>query len=197
MNSPYRNVKSSKWVEVTRQLVKKHPLSIKEIKEITLESWKEIFRSRIGKKPYRIGKEITPKPQIMGFLLHELIALAIEKKYPNKWRREKYTKDKDIIYVPNDIFSIEIKTSSNPTSIFGNRSYAQKSKSNKKKKSGFYLAVNFEKFQDSINTPRILKIRFGWLDHEDWIGQKAATGQQARLSKENEEKKLLELYTVK
>ncbi|MFN9402025.1 MAG: ScaI family restriction endonuclease, partial [Dolichospermum sp.] len=43
-------------------------------------------------------------------------------------------------------FSIEIKTSSSPRNIFGNRSYAQKSTTGKtkKSKSGYYLVINFE-----------------------------------------------------
>ncbi|MCU0544097.1 MAG: ScaI family restriction endonuclease [Oscillatoriaceae cyanobacterium Prado104] len=36
-------------------------------------------------------------------------------------------------------------------------------------------------------------VRFGWIDREDWQGQKAATGQQAKLSPDVERYKLLEL----
>ena len=56
--------------------------------------------------------------------------------------------------------------------------------------------MNFEKFQKNKAKPKILKIRFGWLDHEDWLGQKSPTGQQARLRKEIENKKLISLYTA-
>jgi hypothetical protein len=44
------------------------------------------------------------------------------------------------------------------------------------------------------NQPKIKIIRFGWLDHSDWIAQRAATGQQARLRPEAYQYKLLELY---
>ncbi len=196
IQSPYKNIPPDKWDDITKKLVKKHPLSANEIKNTVLLAWDEIFFSRIGQKPYYIGKDIKPKPQIMGFFLHELIALAFEKKYPGKWKKEQSVKDKDIIFIPNNIFSIEIKTSSNPTRIFGNRSYAQKNQAAKKEKTGFYLAVNFEQFQKNKIQPRILKIRFGWLDHEDWIGQKSPTGQQSRLSREIEDKKLIGLYTA-
>jgi len=37
-------------------------------------------------------------------------------------------------------------------------------------------------------------IRFGWLDHTDWIGQKAATGQQSRLAPETYDLKFKTLY---
>lgn len=63
----------------------------------------------------------------------------------------------------------------------------------KKGKSGYYLAVNFEKFSNTTN-PQIKLIRFGWIDSGDWIGQKAATGQQSRLSSDVENYKLLQLY---
>jgi len=98
------------------------------------------------------------------------------------------------VYIPNDNYSTEVKTSSNPSHIYGNRSYAQASTKGKKAKSGYYLAVNFEKFSDTKHHPNVLLVRFGWLDSDDWIGQTSATGQQSRLPTEVENNKLLELY---
>lgn len=196
-NAPYLNQPVSEWETITKQLVSEHPLDTKELTEAVLESWEEIFRSKIGKKPFQIGIDIQPKPQIMGFFLHELIPLEFSRLYPGVWRPEKSANDKDMIYIPNDYYSLEIKTSSNPNSIFGNRSYAQEGDSKKKTKSGFYLAINFEKFNETNYHPKILKIRFGWLDHTDWLGQTAATGQQARLTRAVEDNKLLQLYPSK
>jgi hypothetical protein len=195
--SPYKNKTTINWLEITKGLIDKHPLSIKEIKEVVLWSWDQIFCSKIGSKPYFIGKDIFPKPQIMGFFLHEIIPLEFENRYTGKWRTEKSATDKDLIYIPDNSFSIEIKTSSNPSSIFGNRSYSQESSKGKKSKSGYYLAINFEKFSDENLNPKIIQIRFGWLDHEDWMGQKAATGQQSRLSREVENFKLIRIYSIK
>jgi hypothetical protein len=194
MASPYKGLHPNKWLDVTRKLVEDHPLSIDEIADIVLSSWKSIFASRIGKMAAHIGKEIFPKPQIMGFFLHELIPLELAARYPSKWRGEISSGDKDIVYIPDDNFSIEVKTSSNPNHIFGNRSYAQEVTTNKKVKSGYYLAVNFQKFSTSLKKPNILLVRFGWLDSSDWMGQKAATGQQSRLSSDVENYKLLEIY---
>lgn len=92
---------------------------------------------------------------------------------------------------------IEIKTSSHPKNIFGNRSYSQETASSKKSKYGYYMAVNFEKFTKKNLNPKILKIRLGWLDYEDWQGQNAPSGQQARLSPDVETYKLVQLYSVK
>lgn len=186
---PYANSPVSEWPAITERLVSEHPLKSKEIVEIVLASWSSIFESSIGVHGFKIGQNIFPKPQIMGFFLHELIALEIAARYPDEWRGEINSSDKDIVYLKKNLYSIEIKTSSNPKHIFGNRSYAQESLTGKKSKSGYYLAVNFESLTLTNTRPVILVIRFGWLDHTDWIAQKSPTGQQARLG--------LEIYTGK
>ena len=191
---PYTNIPQDKWQETTKALIAEHPLSSEELVKFCLASWTDIFTSKIGGK-YQIGKNILPKPQIMGFFLHELIPLQIESAYPEKFRREQNAADKDIVCTINEKYSIEIKTSSDPKKIFGNRSYSQETVTDKKKKSGYYLAINFEKFNEkTTELPKILRIRFGWLDHNDWIGQTAASGQQARLSQSVETNKLLTIY---
>jgi len=194
MASPYNGFIPDRWADVTRKLIDDHPLDPAEITEVVLLAWDSIFSSKMGTKGFRIGKEIFPKPQIMGFFLHELIPLDLSARYPEEWRGDKDASDKDIVYIPNNNYSIEVKTSSNPSHIYGNRSYAQASTKGKKAKSGYYLAVNFEKFSDTNHCPNILLVRFGWLDSDDWIGQKASTGQQSRLSPEVENYKLLKLY---
>lgn len=131
----------------------------------------------------------------MGFFLHELIPLEFSHRYPNIWRREETTDEKDMVYIPDPRYSVEIKTSSSAGSIYGNRSYAQKTTNSKKSKSGYYLAINFQKFatDKKPQKPPVRKIRFGWLDHNDWIAQVAASGQQARLSPDVKQYKLIEL----
>ena len=195
MKSPYDNAIPGQWESITKQLIKKHPLEPKEIVDVVLTSWQTILESRFARKGFKIGIDIFPKPQIMGFFLHELIPLELAARYPEVWRGDKQASDKDIVYIPDDSFSIEVKTSSNPNRIFGNRSYAQGSTKGKKAKTGYYIAVNFEKFSAIRKQPQICLIRFGWLDSRDWIGQKAATGQQSRLPTDVENFKLLTLYS--
>jgi hypothetical protein len=161
---------------------------------VVLGSWKAIFQSSIGPRKFRIGKDIFPKPQILGFLLHELIPLEFQSRHPKDWRPEQTAADKDLVHLKEAKFSVEIKTSSSSSSIYGNRSFAQEGGSAKKDKSGYYLAINFGKCTKSTPNPQITGIRFGWLDHSDWLGQKAATGQQARLAPEVESGKLLKIY---
>jgi hypothetical protein len=193
MTSPYEKVPVEQWESKTRELIALHPLNTDEIHEIALRAWDDILQSNIGTKPFRIGKDIFPAPQIMGFLLHELFALELSYRYPEQWRKGNLKGEKDAVYIPDDSFSIEIKTSSNPKHIFGNRSYAQVGAYANKEKSGYYLAINFQKFLQSQAAPQLQLVRFGWLDHSDWIGQAAVTGQQARLNPISERAKLLTL----
>jgi len=192
--SPYKGVPRERWKKVTLELVKTHPLKTHEIVEVVLAAWDSIFESKLGTKGFTIGKHIYPKPQIMGFLLHELIPLEFAARYPRKWKGDKSGDEKDLVYIPDNNYSVEIKTSSDKAHIFGNRSFAQGTSSAKKSKSGYYLAINFEKFNTENVKPKLTLIRFGWLDHSDWMGQKAASGQQARLEGFVEENKLCGLY---
>ncbi len=192
MPSPYENVPADNWAAKTVELIEAHPLDTREIVEVVLTSWDAIFESRLGGK-FRIGHEIYPQPQIMGFLLHALIPLELASRHPDLWRPEGAKNDKDIVYIPDPGLSVELKTSSHPSQIFGNRSYAQEGSGNGKSKNGYYLTVNFQKFTPQ-ERPHITLIRFGWLDHTDWIGQAAATGQQARIRAESDRAKLVRLY---
>ena len=197
-NSSYTNKPVEKWFEITNMLINTHPLSSKELIEVTLQCWNDIFNSKIGSKPFSIGKDILPSPQVMGFLLHELIPLELERRYPFKWRKDKTAHEKDLLYLPDDKFSIEIKTSSNKARVFGNRSYAQPTQANKKSKSGYYLTINFGKFEDGAKElPKILLIRFGWLDHTDWRAQASASGQQSSLSPDVYRYKLPIIYSIR
>ena len=197
MTSPFEGLNKKLWASKTDILVKQHPLHIDEIVKIVLSCWYSIFNSRIGK--LKIGEDIFPTPQTMGLFLHELIPYELERKYPNIWSRARGNLDKDIVFLRDQQYSVEIKTSSHRSHIFGNRSYAQPDTIGAKPKTGYYITVNFQKFESGKNVtrPKIMLIRFGWLDHTDWIGQRAPTGQQARLSPETYKLKFLTLYDQK
>lgn len=194
MINPYENKNEDEWFDITCNLIKNHPLDMDIMVDTVLETWEDIFNSSFGKNDIKIGVDIFPTPQIMGFLLHDLIPINLKAKLSSDdWVKDKEVSEKDLVYRPNLDYSVEIKTSSDKKRIFGNRSYAQKSDNPKKSKTGYFLAVNFEKFNESTN-PKIRKISFGWLNHEDWRGQKAQTGQQANLPAIIYETKLLEVY---
>jgi hypothetical protein len=143
-NSPYAGKSKSEWKLITEELISKHPINEKSLVDIILLAWNNIFETSIGRNNLKIGKHIFPKPQVIGALMHELIPAEMAASYPTQWRGEANAGDKDIVYVPNDFYSVELKTSSNPSRIFGNRSYAQRPTNGKKGKDGFYIAVNFE-----------------------------------------------------
>lgn len=202
MPSPYRRVLPKNWLRKTKRLVAAHPLKTDEIVQAVLDSWQSIFETKIGRHAIQIGKDISPTPQIMGALLHELLPLELAAMHPESWRGHQSKDEKDLVYIPDPSYSVEVKTSSHKNQVFANRSYAQPGGDapDRKGKSGYYLAVNFEKFSESktaeADLPRIRLIRFGWLDHTDWIAQKAATGQQARLNPATYESKFVVLYDV-
>lgn len=196
MDSPYSSVRPERWHRVTERLVGGHPLTADELVKVVHAAWDSIFASRFGTSGLRIGKDIFPGPQIMGFLLHEIIAADLEQRHPESWAGGKRATEKDLNHVPDPKLSVEIKTSSHPRQIFGNRSFAQKPSSRKKEKSGYYLAVDFEKWPKDGSRPRIRRIRFGWLDEDDWIGQAAQSGQQAHLTPQADQGKLKSLYEL-
>jgi len=195
MKKNYNTEDTSDWQIVTDSLVNYHPLSDSEIVNVVQKSWNDIFNSQIGS--FYIGKEIFPSPQIMSFLLHELVAHYLSLKYKHLYRVGVSKNEKDIHHLKDESLSVEIKASSHPNQIFGNRSYAQPSSGKgQKDKNGYYITINFEKFpKDRKSIPEILVIRFGYLEHSDWIAQAAATGQQARLAPDVYKFKLKTLYT--
>lgn len=189
--SPYIGLPVDRWLERTRELIEQHPIGAVKLTQITLRSWKDILQTRIGHKGLRIGKDIFPQPQIMGFLLHELIPINVSGEFPD-WRRDVGGTEKDVVCCKDPYYSFEIKTSSDPRNVFGNRSYAQPGASPRRLKDGYLLAVNFQGFKQ-VGSPKIVRIRFGWIEHSDWVGQTAATGQQARLSPEANRFKLIDI----
>ena len=193
--SPYTWVEPSQWIEVTKKLLREHPLKADDIISVVLESRDDIFMTKIWKDWYIIWKDILPTPQIMWFLLHEIIPLKFNKMYPGMRCKDENVSDKDLVYIQNPLLSVEIKTSSQK-SLYWNRSYAQEWSSSKKTKSWYYLWINFEKFKDVDvwTKPKIKMIRFWRLDHIDWVWQSAQTGQQSSLSWNILKNKMITLY---
>lgn len=193
---PYDGLPEEEWENVTRKLIKEFPLSMDLIADLVLESWDEIFTLTNKKEDFIIGKTVFPKPQMMGFFLEEIFTQKIHKLNPEVWFADRTGYSKDLENIVEPRYSVEIKTSSSPKNIYGNRSYGQKGDSAKKSKDGYYLAINFEKFdkKDLFKRPQIKMIRFGYLNYYDWNSQKSSTGQQARIFSNVERVKLLPIY---
>ncbi|MGV8980528.1 ScaI family restriction endonuclease [Clostridium sp.] len=197
MVSPYYNLPKSQLIQKTQELLSLNPLNEKKIIECILISWNDILKTKIG-GILQIGVDVFPIPQVMGNFLHELIPYKLKQCYPELWRKDNSKNEKDLVYIPDSNFSIEIKTSSHPSGIYGNRSYAQLGNQSGKSKAGYYLAINFEKFdeEDIYYVPKIRRIRFGWLEHTDWKAQESATGQQAKVTPDAKKYKMKEIYKV-
>jgi len=151
MASPYEGYSVIEWDRITEDLIAEHPLSEEEIVDAVLDAWDRIKLTKIGGE-LQIGVDVFPSPQIMGNYLHELIPVMLAYKYPGIWRKEHLKDEKDMVYIPDDFYSVEIKTSSNATNIYGNRSYGQENSENNsgKKKYGYYITVNFEQLAQII-----------------------------------------------
>lgn len=190
-SSPYEGLPVHRWKAKTRELIDAHPIPSEVLVDAVIDSWDLIHGSVIGNSIV-IGENYFPTPQILGDFLHELVPLELAKYDPN-FRKGVGKTEKDVHCCTNDFYSIEIKTSSQKE-IYGNRSYAQKGSRSGKSKSGYYLAVNFFPVHKHEKWSPISQIRFGWLDESDWHGQAAATGQQASLSREVLDNKLITLF---
>lgn len=190
--SPYFNLDPADYLAKTKSLIAMHPLGGPQLVETVLDAWRDIFTSNIG--GFTIGREIRPAPQMMGFFLHELVPLKLAEAAQG-WRRDGRSNEKDLVYIPDASYSIEIKTSSNKDRIFGNRSFGRSDPGKgKKAKDGYYLAINFQKWSEA-ETPAITKIRFGWLDHTDWVAQASESGQNSTLPAVVYNSQLLTFYT--
>lgn len=195
--SPYDGLGIGEWSAKTRELLADFPVAQHELVDVVLGEWAGIFESRIGRAGLTIGEDIEPVPQIMGTFLHELIPNELARRYEGRWRRDTTGKDKDLVYIPDDYWSTEIKTSSDRSKLPGNRSAAQPTAASKKLKSGFYLGVNFDSWKTATERgepPGVKIVRLGWIDHSDWVAQVAESGQRADVSPEAFARKFVELY---
>ena len=119
MASPYNGFKPDRWAGITRKLIEEHPLDSIEITEVVLLAWDSIFSSKMGTKGFHIGKDIFPKPQIMGFFLHELIPLDLSARYAEEWGGDKNSSEKGVEYIQNKKNSKEFKPGPNQRQVDG------------------------------------------------------------------------------
>jgi hypothetical protein len=182
--SPYTGIPNQKWLKTTYQLVSQHPiLGSKNLLHAIDSSWAAVWNTSIGQEDLVIRfRDLSPRAQIVGDFFENVLALQLSRS--GAWRRGS-SKEKDLVFLgtcrTSGEFDFEIKTSGQATGkIYGNRSYAQPGENGaidsdaRKKRSGYYLCVNF--WKDAI-----YRIRVGWIDPGDWEPQKSPTGQMAGL----------------
>lgn len=192
MSSPYDKVDTCKWSTITEELIEAHPLEEAEIVDVVSSAMRDINNTTVGEH-LKAGANLVLNPQIVGCFMDQLILYWLNKKQPNLWKEGETKSEKDLVYLPDNSFSIEIKSTSQKR-IVANRSYALGSEKHKKK-SGYYLAIIFSKMVQGSKSDLQL-IKFGWLDQTDWSAQVAQTGQKASLKKTSWDFKLKTLYDV-
>jgi hypothetical protein len=190
--SPYQNISTDQWADKTQTLINAHPLSPKDIQDTALSSWEVLWQTRVGSGSTTIPlRDIDPPATVIGYFFEKLFTYKLHEKYPDDWCGSLTKEDKDVVYIKNPEFSIEIKTSGQDgTKVYGNRSYGTESTNQslvKKEKSGYYITVNFHKNSLTL-------IRFGWIDYSDWTAQDSESGQMASLKQEVYESKLFAIY---
>ena len=190
-SSPYSGKPESSWLDITQQLVNRHPLQSNELLEAAITAWATLWQTTVGTGPISLKlSDLKVPATIVGYFFEILLARELERRAPTLWRGNQSKEDKDIVYIPDPKFSIEIKSSGQRgLKVYGNRSYGQKSGSGllpKKEKSGFYITVNF--FKRTLTL-----IRFGWIDAADWEPQEAPTGQMAGLKQSVYDNKLISI----
>jgi hypothetical protein len=191
MVSPDSDIPVEKRADKTKELIEQHPLKPDVIRDIALRIWSLLWQTKIGEEDTSLSPaEINPPATIIGYFFEKLFAKELQKRHPEKWRGTLAKDEKDIVYLEDSKYSIEIKTSGQlDTKIFGNRSYGQEADDSnneelpKKEKSGYYITANF--YQQSLTL-----LRFGWIDHEDWKPQKSSKGQAATLDEKAYQHKL-------
>ncbi len=177
--SPYSGKQVSEWLATTRKLVESHPLDMDVLRDAVINTWSTLWQTTVGAGETSMRlTDLNVPASVVGYFFEVLLARELERREPALWHGTQSKEQKDLVYIPDPSFSIEIKTSGQAGfKVYGNRSHGQKSENEfllKKEKSGFYITVNF--FGQILTL-----IRFGWIDAEDWDPQIAPTGQMAGL----------------
>ena len=127
MPSPYEGLAEKDWRAKTNELINRHPLDIETIKQVALRSWQILWSTTIGENELSIKLfELDVPASVVGYFFEKLFAKQLETQQPLCWRGGKNKNDKDVVYISDDSYSIEIKSSGQiGTKVFANRSYAQ------------------------------------------------------------------------
>jgi hypothetical protein len=187
-SSPYSGKPESSWLAVTQQLCSNHPLKPQLILEAALTAWGTLWQTTVGAGSLAVKlADLRVPATVVGYFFEVLLARELARRDP-LWRGSQSKDEKDLVYLRDPFYSVEIKTSGQAGfKVYGNRSYGQKAAGDllvKKEKSGFYITVNF--FGQVLTL-----IRFGWIDADDWDPQEAPTGQMAGLKQAVYDYKLL------
>lgn len=188
MASPYEGAPVTQWADITQALIEAHPLSLDMIHDTAQASWERLWSTTVGDAALGFPLvELDPPATVVGYFFEKLFAKELATRFPQVWRGGKGS-EKDLHCLSDESKSVEMKSSGQlGYKVYGNRSYGQKIENTdaaKKDKSGYYITVNF-------HGQTLTRLRFGWIDANDWQAQKSATGQMAGLGDDVYKHKLL------
>lgn len=177
--SPYKednNVMARR--EISKDLIARHALfrDSHRCADAVHRAWNTVWKTMVG------GTVPLYQVSVSSQTIGQFFETLLETELAGFWRPMRKS-EKDFAHHADPFHNFELKMSSSSNRIFGNASYAKIGEGAEKDRSGFYLAINFEK--PTIGTvPKIHMIRAGWIDASDWIPQKSDTGQSASLRQE-------------
>ncbi len=192
MASPYSGLPVEQWEAKTKEIIEQYPLDLETIREIALASWSSLWLTKLGEgKTAMPIAELDLPAMVVGYFFEKLFARELQLRFPDHWRGGRSKDEKDLVFLPNSLFSTEMKTSGQlGTKVYGNRSYGQKSENEsfvtKAEKSGYYITANF-------HGKTLMLLRLGWIDASDWRPQASSTGQAASLPNEVYQYKLVKI----
>ena len=159
-----------------------HAVSHPKFLRVIQGSWRTLWTSRIGPLALR---DLAIDAQVVGKFFQELMLLELRAEDPGRWRAgSPREKDFECVDDPSQSFELKMCGQVGGREVFGNRCSAQGyASSSGKDRSGWLLTINYT--HTTLNV-----IRFGYISGDDWIGQRAASGNSARLRKDAYARKL-------
>jgi hypothetical protein len=153
-----------------------HVLPHPVLERVIDASWSQLWTTRVGNIPIR---ELKLDSQVIGKFFQQLMTRELHR-YDPKWRHpDAPAKKSDPDFVHEDPYhNFELKMSGQPGSrVYGNRCSSREfaAPRGSKHRDVWLLTINYT--GETINL-----IRFGFVMGDDWIGQKAPTGNASRLS---------------
>jgi hypothetical protein len=112
MTSPYFDKPVSLWLKITKNLLARQPLKVDVILDVALQSWAAVWNTRVGEGQTAIElKQLDVPATVVGYFFEVLFAKEMETRFPGEWRGCRQGDEKDLVYLPDPQFCVEIKTS--------------------------------------------------------------------------------------
>lgn len=155
--------------------------------QVVNQSWKTLWTTRIGRQPLQAFPKLDA--QVIGKFFQEIMMFHLYEMDPYVWAdpdKARNPKLPDFVCIKDPSQSFELKMCGQQGSrvVYGNRcsSHGYASPTGKSR-DGWMLTINY-------THTRINLIRFGYIHGTDWIGQKSASGNAARLHPDAYQQKL-------